>query len=335
MNYIKLFFTLSILYLYSFSCKEQNKEHNKSLNSNNLIDTKLSIDKKYTSDDKFKSTSLNSLFNGNDYSYIIGEYSGTSKKNFHCNIVGLFKNNSFKNSYVLFLDNNDILRDTLNIKSKDISLDVVFENNKKGIALGNMNINEIKNSYFHITDLYELDDKKIKLKKIDLNTEILKCEVPIQYLTEEYVGIEYYFEFGVAKSFVSKNNNQNSNKNPNLKETSWAINCSTSERSITFEDEKKMVISMEFNQYYITLQEKSRKGNVISYQYSEMSGLGSVDYNSKSYDNTETVCTLEIIDENTLKFNWLGFYDKELKKRFHSKNPLDETKKMVDIIKCE
>lgn len=241
------------------------------------------------------------------------------------------------------------------IAEKDIH--ILYNPNKSAGIILLPSFTEEYSSYF----IYKFDSKKIQyLKDISANANLPESsninifegiesgkKINISYLNEK--GERYKFidreEIPINKNIKNINdlhllnseNSHNINNNSviSLKETMWSINCNPSERNITFEDEKKMVISMEFNQYYITLQEKSRKGNVISYQYGEMSGLGSVDYNSKSYDNTETVCTLEIIDENTLKFNWLGFYDKDLKKRVQSKNPLNETKKMVDIIKCE
>lgn len=120
-----------------------------------------------------------------------------------------------------------------------------------------------------------------------------------------------------------------------LRETQWSIDCEPYKRNIMFRDDKTIIISMETNQYYITLQEKSRKGNVRFYQYKEMSGLGSVDYNSEFFNNAETVCSIEVVNENTLKLNWLGFYDKQSGKRLQNKNPLAEEKEMVELKKCE
>ncbi len=179
-----------------FSCKNQDKEQNIITSNSNLIGKELKIDKYDFTDDKFRSKILDQLFSKKNYTYLIGEYSGTSKEDFYCKIIGLFKDNQYQKSYVLFFDPQNILRDTLDIQDKDISLNILFEQNKKGIAVGKMDTTDIFNSYFQISDIFEVVTKPVKLQRLPIKTKILECELPIEYLSEEYVGIEHYFHFG-------------------------------------------------------------------------------------------------------------------------------------------
>lgn len=52
--------------------------------------------------------------------------------------------------------------------------------------------------------MYELDSKAIKLKKVNINQKIVKCEIPIAYLSEEYAGIEDYFTYGIQKNIYKR-----------------------------------------------------------------------------------------------------------------------------------
>ncbi|SDJ20900.1 hypothetical protein [Chryseobacterium jejuense] len=132
------------------------------------------------------------------------------------------------------------------------------------------------------------------------------------------------------KKFFSKKN-----AIPNTKQLSglWSVNCSPAERNIDIK-ESSVVISMETNQYYITLKELKREKNKIYYQYEKMSGLGAQDYDSPAYLNSETVCTIEIVNDGLLKFSWLGLFDKELKERFEKENPFNQYEKIVSLKKC-
>lgn len=291
LNIIKSIFLFTVLFAF-ISCTGKEKQNQES-KKYGLIDTKINIDKQYLSEDKFQSKKLDALFGVKEYLYLEGEYSGVSFNNFYCKIIGLFKKNSYEKSYVLFFDNNDILRDTLNVGEKNISLDVLFESNKKGVALGKMNINNLKNTYFQITDLYELDDKKIKLKKIDLTTTILKCEIPIEYLTEEYVGIEDYFHFGTEK--INKNHNQNStihfqNTNDNQ---SYIINLHTN--SITPKSE-----NIYFENDFLVIKktfEDTNPHDIINYNFyfkpiQNEINLDRIEFTKETYVEGDDLCNL-------------------------------------------
>lgn len=113
----------------------------------------------------------------------------------------------------------------------------------------------------------------------------------------------------------------------------WSANCNPGERSIDIKD-SSLVISMETNQYYITLKELKREENKVYYKYEKMSGLGSQDYDSPAYLNNETVCIIEFVNQDLLKFSWLGLYDGKLKERFETENPFNQHEKTVSLKKC-
>lgn len=162
------------------------------------INTKLQLDLDCLYQENCRAENLDILFNRQGYSYTISDYTGTSHNDYYCHILNLFKNSVYENSYVLFYDKNDILRDTLQLKDKKMVLNVIFENNKRGIALGYFDDNDFNNVYFEITNLYILDNN-IKLHKTSLETRIKNCPLPLDYLSEEYVGIEDFYNYGVKE----------------------------------------------------------------------------------------------------------------------------------------
>lgn len=163
-----------------------------------LIGKKLDIDLNCLSNDKCKSSILDVLFKKVNYSYILGDYAGTNQEQYYCYILGLFNNSEYEDSYMLLFDNNDILKDTLKITNKEISLNVLFEDNKKGVALGKIENKNFKDFYFEITDLYEINED-VQLIKRDLNTNVLQCPLPLKYQSEEFIGVEERFDYGVKK----------------------------------------------------------------------------------------------------------------------------------------
>ena len=190
-----IYLLISILF---FSCNGQESKKG-------LIDTKFTLDKKYTDKDKYfyKSKALDGLFNLKEKIYFEGDGVGTVQKDYHFKMIGVFENeNKRDKSYLLLFDNNDILRDSLLLKDEDVSLDVLFANNKQGIALGMM---DIEKAYYKISDLYEINKKTFKLKKIDLLTRIETCSIPIEYLTEEYASLDLFFSFGIKDKEIIPN----------------------------------------------------------------------------------------------------------------------------------
>ncbi|MFQ0973539.1 hypothetical protein [Gilliamella sp. CG35] len=76
------------------------------------------------------------------------------------------------------------------------SIDVRLENNKNGICLGTF---DKENDFFEIEKIYEVT-KEIKLKPLSIETKILDCPIPADYNTEDIVGMEDYFKYGVLRN---------------------------------------------------------------------------------------------------------------------------------------
>lgn len=148
--------------------------------------------------DDCKSPYLDTLFHKRDRTYLLSEDNGTNFDDYNFYIINVFHNHKPECGYILLLDNENILRDTLQFKNEDISLDVVYKNAHKGLALGLLNDKDLYNVYFRITNLYEITEE-LKIKSLALNTPILECQIPLKLLTEEYVGVEDYFSYGIDK----------------------------------------------------------------------------------------------------------------------------------------
>ena len=110
--------------------------------------------------------------------------------------------------YLLIFGNNNILKDTLLIPNNEVySLNVKFKNNKNGISLGFFDKNT---SYFKINKHFELD-KNLKLKLLPINTQIVDCPLPVEFLSEENVGIENLYKYGTQKE-IRRNNTVDSDQ---------------------------------------------------------------------------------------------------------------------------
>jgi hypothetical protein len=176
---------LNFLMLLFIGCKYQSQD---------LINTKLTIDKENNNGEFYSSKKLDELFVIKGYTYFEPDNVGTSFDNFYIkNIIVQDKSNK-KSNYLLFFDNKDVLRDTLKIPIDQIySLNVKFTNNKRGIAIGTFDKNS---SYFKINKNVELNNN-LKLKPLPLNTKIIDCPLPIELLSEENIGLEDHFVFGI------------------------------------------------------------------------------------------------------------------------------------------
>ncbi|WP_419868506.1 hypothetical protein [Chryseobacterium sp. CT-SW4] len=170
--------------------------------SQDLINTKFIIDKKFTAGDMYASKKLDQLFNVSGYSYFEPDYVGTSFESYYVKNIVIQDKSKNKSSYLLFFDNNDLLKDTLHIKKDQLySLNVEFGNGRKGISVGSFN--EV-NSYFKINKNFELTSN-LKLKPISINTEIIKCPLPVELLTEENIDLEDHFTFGINSQHIKPN----------------------------------------------------------------------------------------------------------------------------------
>lgn len=335
---LRLFFLTNLLFV---SCKGQEKNDIKV--DENLIGVSLSSTFKqiyndggfdYIKSDKLSKliNSSSNLFvklgggklqNGTTYTEIaIVEKASDIRKKINC----------FR---YIFIEKNNIISDTIKInKDFDFSPNILMKADyKSGIAIGKY---DKKKEFFEISKIVAVNDQG-KFVNLNLDTIIYDCPVPSNYITDEDTG---KYQFGIIggkkySRFWNENIHDGSNDNVITTESVWSIDCDPSSRSITLKLDKTLVISMETNQYYVTLEEKSKEGNVRDYQYKEMSGFGSVDYDSKTYRNSETVCRIEISDKNVLKFNWFGFYDKELKKYVEIENPFTGKVEPIILKKCD
>lgn len=312
---LALRFSVLFIFLFLFSCNGQDKKANKLIvekEKTNLIGKEFIIDQYNYKNDLFNSKKLDALFQKHNYTYLIGEYSGTSKEYFDCKIVGLFRNNKHEKSYALLYDKNAILRDTLNITNKDISLNVLFENNKKGIALGNVDTTNIKDVYFKITDLYELNSKTIKLNKVSINQKIMKCEIPIEYLSEEYAGIEDYFTYGVQEKASKK---EIVTTSPSHLKGMWGVICANELTELDINKDKGFLSIYSINAIYINLKvEKISDKNEYLLKYASVSSqqnyyadkLKIVD---EEIDKYKPIGKLIILEDGKARLEWVGLYN--------------------------
>lgn len=316
---IKLVLHFSFLFIFLISCNGQDKKTDKLIvesKKNNFIGKEFIIDQYNYKNDLFNSKKLDELFKKHNYSYLIGEYSGMAKENFHCKIIGLFRNNKYENSYALFYDKNHVLRDTLKITDKDISLDILFENDRKGIALGNIDTTNIKDVYFKITDLYEIDKNNIKLKKINLNQKIIRCEIPVRYLSEEYVGMEDYFNYGIQEKTIKTE--ILTTKLSDLKGM-WAVICANELTTLDINEDEGFLSLYDFNAIYINLKVEKWSNNEYILKYASVSSqqnyyedrLGIID---EDIDKNKPIGKLTILSDGKAKLDWTGLYNTKKQK---------------------
>jgi hypothetical protein len=184
-NYSKRLLLLQLFLVVFIGCKKYQ--------SQDLINTKFTIDKNNIKDDSYSSKNLDNLFAVDGYTYFEPDYSGGAFEDYAVKNVVVQDKAGKKSNYLLFFDNNDILKDTLNVPLDGMySLNVLFENSKRGISLGTF---DQKTSYFKINKNIELD-KNLKLKPLPIATKIIECPIPVALLSEENVGLEDHFTFG-------------------------------------------------------------------------------------------------------------------------------------------
>lgn len=109
----------------------------------------------------------------------------------------------------------------------------------------------------------------------------------------------------------------------------WGYDCEN-ESGLNINNEE-LVIPVAFNQYYIHLTRIDKKNDtgIFKYKLERMEGLGAKDESSKDYFNDT-----EIIDNNTIEFNWLGFYNKSNKQRQYT-DPHFGDQNPIILKKCE
>lgn len=153
-----------------------------------------------------------------------------------------------------------VISDTLNVKKgQDYSVNTFFENGRKGIAVGNFNEAE---EFFEITALYEISNEG-KKKKLDLNTTVLDCPVPLDYIREDDSG---NYQFGVKnQSAHSRFWKENSSETPAqngfyvLDEATISLKDKTLKVTVLEKNAKKVENAQHFD-LRIEVSEKSGKG---------------------------------------------------------------------------
>jgi len=185
-NYSRKLLLLQVLLLIIISCKQYQ--------SQDLINSKFTIDKSSVKEDSYLSKNLDQLFKADGLTYFEPDYSGTAFENYYVKNIVIQNKSNRKSNYLLFFNKNNILTDTLKIPENHIySLNVDFDNDKKGVAVG---IFDLHKSYFKITNKFELN-KNLKIKPLSINTKINHCPIPVELLSEENVGLEEHFTFGI------------------------------------------------------------------------------------------------------------------------------------------
>ncbi|MCU7618775.1 YbjP/YqhG family protein [Chryseobacterium sp. PBS4-4] len=120
----------------------------------------------------------------------------------------------------------------------------------------------------------------------------------------------------------------------------WRINCGDGVASITIKDKEASLIVLS-NQIYIELAETERysfeKG--IAYKLKnvpEDSGGFGTKLPWKEYLNNQPIAYIKIVDENTLKFYWYGFYNNKTNKREMTDSEFNQESKYKEIVlkKC-
>lgn len=129
------------------------------------------------------------------------------------------------------------ISDTLRVnKGNDFAVNLLLENNRKGIAVGNFNQNS---DFFEIKELYEIS-KDGKKKKLDLETTVLDCPAPTDYNSDEDSG---NYQFGTKNGQkYSRFWKENSSKNQS-QEGSYILD----EATISLKDKTLKVLVFEKN----------------------------------------------------------------------------------------
>ncbi len=120
----------------------------------------------------------------------------------------------------------------------------------------------------------------------------------------------------------------------------WRINCGDGVASITVKNKEASLVVLS-NQIYIELVETKRYGfeKGIAYKLKnipEDSGSFGVRLPWEEYLNNQPIAYIKIVDENTLKFYWYGFYNNKTKKRDMTDCEFNQesNKKEVILKKC-
>lgn len=142
-------------------------------------------------------------------------------------------------------------------KGKDYVANVVFENNSSGIAVGVFSESQ---EYFEIQELFDINSAG-KKNKLNLNTVVIDCPVPTDYVSDEDSG-NYKFGIKNGKKYsrfwkeASKGSDAKQSGNYILKQTTISSKDKNYKISV-FEKNEKNVENAQHFDLKITVSEKS------------------------------------------------------------------------------
>lgn len=144
-------------------------------------------------EEQFYAPKLDSLLKTSNGIYFLPDIQGEVFEDYSVTVISRSKE---KQVLLLFYDRNSIIRDTLmHHFNQTFSLNTELKLGKKGVCIGYY---FEKENYFKISAIYEIS-KKIKLKKVTYKNQIIKCQLPPKYLTEENPYLSETFTFGLGE----------------------------------------------------------------------------------------------------------------------------------------
>ena len=186
----------------NYSCN-----YNSTVEEEKFLDRALDVSsllaKSHNDQEYARSTKLDSLFEIENGQYVLSDISGTSFEDYSIFVIACLNK---KTTLVLFVDRNEILRDTLTFSfEEDFSVGVELSENQRGVCVG-----EYDEEYNRMTinDIYVLDNS-IKLSKASNKSNIIRCPLPQNYLTEEndMLGETFSFRTGTNSKYRSNLDN--------------------------------------------------------------------------------------------------------------------------------
>ncbi len=266
----------------------------------------------------------------NRNSLFLSNKTEVNKVNVNEHLTLELKKNSSKNSQIiLYTKINNIIKDSTTIfkieqnKKKNQGILCFLEN---GLTLWKLETFSIKNENETYLGIKHWTKHKINpaTGKIDLIEELN----PASGVNEESS------EANEVEDEENISNNKEINYSFNTLKGSWSYDCENA--SSLKINNAELVIPVIFNQYYIHLTriDKKNDAGVFKYKLESMEGSGAEDETSKDYFNDTEIAIVKIIDNNTIEFNWLGFYNKSNKQRQYT-DPHFGDQNPIILKKCE
>lgn len=134
--------------------------------------------------------------------------------------------------------------------------------------------------------------------------------------------------------------NKSSDQNKIIDELkgTWYLDCDHNDHAFTVYDSLEASVTIIIHNTYLSCErlEKYDKDNKIYYKFTGMDSKIGLEYHvDNNFYNDKPVIEVEVHSKDTIEFKWLGFYNKNTKKREYTANPLDSSKNSVRLIKCD